>query len=589
MGRLLGYDLRFTRDAGGPPVTLAELVPLEGPDAIAYAGLGHPSFFIGRPAPRLACLHGSCRMLHGKDEDALVLGDLVVARNAADLSVRPSALYLTGDQIYADDVAGPLALWIRKLAPLLAGDDEPTSVPGLPAVNEIPLYERGPVVSACARLTSDEPYNHLVTFGEMAAMYTVSWNPEMWPAAWEPPPGHLSLRRRQRYQKDVVNLESARAGITPVRRLLANVPTYTMFDDHDVTDDWNLTREWKREVHATAAGRRIIANALASYWAFQGWGNDPRAYPAPFKRSLEAHLSRGGRGTGESYEQTLWSFDKWAYCAPTTPVTLALDTRTRRGYDDDRSPSRLVPRAELEDLTRLLAGAGYEPGDPLIVISAVPVFGFEVREQTHRMLIRVLGPYHLDLEGWRSNLRGFTDFMVWLCSEVKPSYCVFLSGDVHYAFNIEGSFRCDDREVRVVQLTSSPQKNTGLFQKVGVALLGRIVRKRDERLGWNVPPRPTRRKLWARVKMQLAFAGEGMPLFLTHKDAEKIGVAGQSHYRERRVYVRPSGPTSSFIVGSNNLGFALITPDRVVHRLASPRGGRGVLYTAAMHLEDRDG
>jgi hypothetical protein len=49
-----------------------------------------------------------------------------------------------------------------------------------------------------------------------------------------------------------------------------------IFDDHDVTDDWNLTARWRHRVHASPAGRRIVANALAAYWAFQGWGNDPR-------------------------------------------------------------------------------------------------------------------------------------------------------------------------------------------------------------------------------------------------------------------------------------------------------------------------
>jgi phosphodiesterase/alkaline phosphatase D-like protein len=58
--------------------------------------------------------------------------------------------------------------------------------------------------------------------------------------------------------------------------VLANVPTYMIFDDHDVTDDWNLTARWRHRVHASPAGRRIVANALAAYWAFQGWGNDPR-------------------------------------------------------------------------------------------------------------------------------------------------------------------------------------------------------------------------------------------------------------------------------------------------------------------------
>ena len=33
-----------------------------------------------------------------------------------------------------------------------------------------------------------------------------------------------------------------------VRRALANVPTYMVVDDHDVTDDWNLGRAWRDRV-----------------------------------------------------------------------------------------------------------------------------------------------------------------------------------------------------------------------------------------------------------------------------------------------------------------------------------------------------
>jgi hypothetical protein len=62
------------------------------------------------------------------------------------------------------------------------------------------------------------------------------------------------------------------------RRVLANVPTYMVFDDHDVTDDWNLTRERREAVvagralrarsrlracWASSTGRRFVANALA--------------------------------------------------------------------------------------------------------------------------------------------------------------------------------------------------------------------------------------------------------------------------------------------------------------------------------------
>ena len=49
-----------------------------------------------------------------------------------------------------------------------------------------------------------------------------------------------------------------------VRRALANVPTYMMFDDHDVTDDWNLTARHRRRTLESPLGGRLILNAISA-------------------------------------------------------------------------------------------------------------------------------------------------------------------------------------------------------------------------------------------------------------------------------------------------------------------------------------
>src|SRR5205085_10976469 len=65
-----------------------------------------------------------------------------------------------------------------------------------------------------------------------------------------------------------------------IRRALANVPTYMMFDDHDVTDDWNICQLWKERVEGNGLGRSILRDGLVAYTVMQGWGNDPEAYEA---------------------------------------------------------------------------------------------------------------------------------------------------------------------------------------------------------------------------------------------------------------------------------------------------------------------
>ena len=56
-----------------------------------------------------------------------------------------------------------------------------------------------------------------------------------------------------------------------VRRALANIPTYMIFDDHDVTDDWNMTLKFCNAVYNSDLGRRVVQNALVAY-ALCLWG-----------------------------------------------------------------------------------------------------------------------------------------------------------------------------------------------------------------------------------------------------------------------------------------------------------------------------
>ena len=76
---------------------------------------------VGKNGSHLNILYGSCRKLHGNDEDSLIIGDKILASSISDLQKRPSSLFLIGDQIYADDVAGPLIGYLGRLSNELLG------------------------------------------------------------------------------------------------------------------------------------------------------------------------------------------------------------------------------------------------------------------------------------------------------------------------------------------------------------------------------------------------------------------------------------------------------------------------------------
>ena len=598
---LLAYDLALEPDGGAGPRDLRSLGLLDGPDGIVIGSLPLPTFFIRERTAALNVMHGSCRQLHGAGEDSFLSADEVLARTARDVAARPQALFLTGDQIYADDVAAPLAHHVGRLATELMGSGDDASVPGMPSMSRIPLDGRMELVAERAGFTSEKAHNHLMTFGEFAATYLCAWNADVWPTAWPAAsavvPSHdksraKALRRRRKYKVQRDNLERGHAALPSARRVLANVPTYMVFDDHDVTDDWNLTQSWREKVRKSPSGRRIVANALASFWAFQGWGNDPEAYPQSFKETVARHLSQPDHPDADRYDDALWSFDRWSFYAPTSPPSIALDTRTQRGYDSPDGGARLVGEQAFPRLLELASGAGHNRGDPLVIVSPVPVFGFEFQERRQKYLLDKLGPYEIDFEAWHSNLRGLVDLMKLLVEDLAPSWCLLLSGDVHYGVNARASFAIDDDELPVIQLVSSGMKHAGVLSKAALNSLGHLLRNKHERLGWDKPPQCESPKGLRRAIMFRAVNtdewNDDSPVFLSPTDVKMLGIDAPPDFRECRLYIRPRGRNRSILVGENNIGVVAQDEREVTHRLLSRGKSKSHEHTASIGIDGRE-
>ena len=130
---LFGYDLTVAVQTGISTEHHALNELLEGGlPSIRYPELGLPSFFIQREwSNPMRFLHGSCRKPHGGGEDSLAAADEFLenlSRETTSLDDRPSVLLLTGDQIYADDVADELIAHLAMLAVQLMGYEE--CIPG---------------------------------------------------------------------------------------------------------------------------------------------------------------------------------------------------------------------------------------------------------------------------------------------------------------------------------------------------------------------------------------------------------------------------------------------------------------------------
>ncbi len=339
LDQLMAYDLILNGRS------LEDFGLLTGAKRITYRHLPLPTFFISKEIRSL--LHGSCRNLGGNGLDALPGGDALLEAHPFDLNLRPSILILDGDQIYADYMPVPLIHPLTRFGNELMGWEE--KIPGIVSrLIDIPMNERQKLAADKAGFTSFGAQNQLMAFGEFAALYLLAWNEENWPDKLPPFPqkgnqngksffektkeifngsrSPVEKSNLQAYNDAVKNLETVRKYVPSVRRLFANIPTYMMFDDHDVTDDFFLTREWKRTVWNREAGRRIVANGLAAVWAFQCWGNDPDRFSAGFISAIVDHLTAeaGDRSLAKTFDETVWNFPDWTFSLPAHPTTVML-------------------------------------------------------------------------------------------------------------------------------------------------------------------------------------------------------------------------------------------------------------------------
>ncbi|NIM40441.1 MAG: alkaline phosphatase family protein [Hydrogenophaga sp.] len=495
-GLWTGYRFEFADAAGG-------WTPLDDP-ALCYPGRDTPGL---RFAPGVrALLHGSCRKPHhAGGGDGLARADTHLdhlLRDAAnDITQWPSALVLSGDQVYCDDVAGPMLRAIHGLMQRLglreeaiAGADG-SEVRGTSDLLAHPdtYYRREQLLPRTPRserlidlvfegvkkpiFTTDNAHNHLITLGEVLAMYLLVWSPLPWRGLDLSPPPGLSDENAERYAREARAIHDFRQGLGAARRVLAHLPVAMVFDDHDVTDDWNLSREWEDVAYGHPFSRRVIGNALIAYLLNQGWGNRPEAFGgAALLDAVQAALDEPGGTAHDALIERLLHWRDWHYVWPTTPPLMVLDSRTHR-WRSDRSPRRPSGLMDWEALTDLQQALRGHPA--VLLVASAPIFGVKLIETVQRIFSFFGHPLLVDAENWMSH-PGAASAMLNIFRHPKtPQTFVVLSGDVHYSFVYDVALRPRGRRQspladpapspHIWQICSSGLRNTfpeGLLEKL---------------------------------------------------------------------------------------------------------------------------
>ncbi|MBD2024924.1 hypothetical protein [Leptolyngbya sp. FACHB-711] len=506
--------------------------------ALGYLAGRLPTFALP-PAEieNLRIVHGSCRKAHGHGADGLVALDKVIERTRAEPLQRPHQLFLTGDQVYADDVPMMLLPQLTVAGNALLGAPETlplTTSSGTQNVQvttaNFPTTWRQELVRQQARMSSGEASSHVLSFGEFCALYLFYWSNVLWddfaskdtlfpecpddrcrdantivsglPAHLRdlyppPPPGSSRNDRKDRiddrnklredYKKQLEEVKTFKKALPYVQRVLANVPTYMIFDDHEVTDDWYLTQDWRDRVLTSPLGVTVVRNGLLSFALFQAWGNHPKRFETGDHAQLLTQAqalfpAAGGPVTSVANQiDTLFGLGgidpkiDWHFTVPTGPTTTAvLDTRTRRSYVGRYNPPGLISAASLD--AQLPASLAPSPGAELLfVVSAAPVLGLALIEEVAQPLgargyadffmsviwnqtPKITGYMEFDMEAWSLDAPQLEALFARLNQFKKV---VILSGDVHYSYSAEMDYwkRGQPTPTRFVQVTSSALKN----------------------------------------------------------------------------------------------------------------------------------
>jgi hypothetical protein len=317
--------------------------------------------------------------------------------------------------------------------------------------------------------------------------------------------------------EEYVRLYHESWGDPVIRWLLSTVSTAMIFDDHDVHDDWNTSKEWLEEYRAKPWWKERIAGAFMSYWLYQHLGNlSPREHDA------DELLQRARRTAdlGDHLHEFALRADRepagarWTYCRDVAKArVVVVDSRAGRVLDGTR---KMLD----EDEWRFVEEHAHGGFNHLFIASSLPfllpravhdleAWNEAVADGAWGRPMAGAGErirQGLDLEHWAAFGDSFERVEGLLRAVAAgergdpPGTVTMLSGDVHYAYLAEVGFpRGTDAKSPVYQATCSPFRNPlDSKERLAVRLscgktaeaigrtLARSARARRPEIGWRL-------------------------------------------------------------------------------------------------------
>jgi hypothetical protein len=263
-----------------------------------------------------------------------------------------------------------------------------------------------------------------------------------------------------------------------IRWLFSTVSISMAWDDHDMSDDWNISRSWHEEMDRKPWWHERAVDGIASYWIYQHLGNlSPRELDdsdlyAKVRGNADATAIL--RGWAEEIDTTA-AGTRWSFCRDIDGVrAIFIDSRAARVLTEER-------RSMFDDkVWDWIVDHASGDFDHLILCTTVPYLlspGFHYLEAWNERLCD--GAWGDAIARGSEQLRRAVDFDHWaafqfsfqrlreLLEEVgsgrrgkPPASIVLLSGDVHHAYLAEIAFKPGAGvQSAVYQAVCSPYRN----------------------------------------------------------------------------------------------------------------------------------
>jgi len=275
-----------------------------------------------------------------------------------------------------------------------------------------------------------------------------------------------------------------------IRQVLAALPIYMIFDDHEITNGWNIWPGW-RSLALQHGLEQMLVDGLVAYWVYQGWGNvcmqSPESYPL---LAIMHKATQSGQDALEdlrAYMRRALYQDihlHWHYAIQTNPPIFVADVRADRpaslsAADDHSEPAHIMSQEQMKELH---AWMQQHDSTPVLLVSSVPVLltpfigfaeylmGVRPLHNAHSATIRGLGRYlariqqkislRMSFDHWPVFAATWREFVKLL--QTRQHDIIVLSGDVHFSYSMAAyrGFSRFRKRATFYQLVASPFSNT---------------------------------------------------------------------------------------------------------------------------------